>query len=135
MKKKVLWIVVVCLLVVGAVLVPFFGNVGHVRLRMEDSQMHSQREIRHCANLVKWYFFSNFHGAELLEIRYDEEFNRRFGEAEAAGIGGEEAIILHSDWIGGRWDVAGAGEEYGDWKWIFVKSPLGIWEMTGNGYG
>lgn len=136
MKKKIIIGIFMLVLVLAAVLYPFLGNVGRAEVRLEESERYSQAEIRHCVNLVKRFFFCNYHGSKLLEIRYDEEFNQRFGDAEAADMGGEEAIILHSDWVNVTGLDGGVpGEQYTGWKWIFVKTPLGLWELTGNGYG
>ncbi len=135
-KRKWLLVILAAVLALVLLLRFCFGNVWSVETDFEASEYYSVEDIACCADLAKRHFFRNFERSELLNLSYDAEFNEEFAPYEAERMGRSEAIILHSDWVHrGQNGPVEQGYIYTEWKWIFTRSPEGVWELVNYGYG
>ncbi len=113
------------------------GQVGDVKLELEESPRHSEGEIQAAMEEVKRQFARGFDGCVLLELCYREELSaaQEAGWEEQYDAG--EVIVLKStfrveeDYTGGPLEP---GETYENYSWVLAKTLLG-WEIKTNGYG
>lgn len=134
MKKKIAIAIAVLVLIIGLGIFLWGGNVWDVEVSIPESQLHSASDLEECVKLVKWNFLKMYPGRRLEKIYYDEDFNRQFGPNEAKVSGGEEAIILYTDWKSKLDDPGNPGGVYTEWKFIFVKFASGSWKLVNVGY-
>ena len=78
--------------------------------------------------------FSDFEGAVLLKLEYDEEFSNRQMKINTEQYNCDEAIVLRSKFLslvkaeGKKWNIV-------KWDWILVRNEGENWEFKSCGYG
>lgn len=134
MKKKMAIAIAALVMITGLGIFFLGGWVWDVEVSIPESQVHSASDLKQCVRLVKWNFFKMYPRCQLEKIYYDEDFNRQFAPNEAKVSGGEEAIILYTDWRSKLDDPGNPGGVYTEWKFIFVKFASGNWKLVNVGY-
>ncbi len=135
MKKAIIIGMLVCLLLACT----GCGNVSWAKVEAwEPSDIYSDREISSAMRTVKNYFWKNFDGCTLTELRYAGDGSAEVFDGWAEQYDADEAIVLYSSF-----DVGASGGDgslnpnstYKNWAWILVRSKGGAWEHKTHGYG
>lgn len=112
------------------------GNVFDVEKKIQNSEKNDIEDIEKAMKVVIRHFRLNFKGCKLLEIVYDDEFQKE-AEAWALNHHAEKAIILQSsfqtDHRGGDGGF-NPNDTYTRWKWMLVWEK-NQWRLKTWGYG
>ena len=128
--KKFLKIFVVIMIVIS------FSGCGitfTARKVYDKSEIYSKEEIREAMDVV-FNEFSDFEGAVLLKLEYDEEFSNKQMKFNTGQYNCDEAIVLRSKFLslvkaeGKKWNIV-------KWDWILVRNEGENWEFKSCGYG
>jgi hypothetical protein len=113
------------------------GDVSEVGRQVGEPMLFSEQEVDQAMDEVVKFFRAEFDGCKLLNLRYDEEWNREAAEGWARQYDAEEAIVLLSDFkvnsSGGDGSL-NPDSTYRNWKWILIRVGNG-WELKTWGYG
>ena len=99
----------------------------------DKSEIYSKEEIREAMDVV-FNEFSDFEGAVLLKLEYDEEFSNKQMKFNTGRYNCDEAIVLRSKFLslvkaeGKKWNIV-------KWDWILVRNEGENWEFKSCGYG
>ena len=128
--KKFLVIFISVIMVLG------FSGCGitfAARKVSDRSEIYSKEDIEEAMDVV-FDEFSDFEGAVLLKLEYDEDFSNRQMKLNTEQYDSDEAIVLRSKFFtmvkteGKKWDVM-------KWDWILVRNEGENWEFKSCGYG
>ena len=128
--KKVLKIFVVIMVVIS---LSGCGITFTARKVYDKSEIYSKEEIREAMDVV-FNEFSDFEGAVLLKLEYDEEFSNKQMKFNTGQYNCDEAIVLRSKFLslvkaeGKKWNIV-------KWDWILVRNEGENWEFKSCGYG
>ena len=128
--KKFLKIFVVIMVVIS---LSGCGITFTARKVYDKSEMYSKEEIREAMDVV-FNGFSDFEGAVLLKLEYDEEFSNKQMKFNTGQYNCDEAIVLRSKFLslvkaeGKKWNIV-------KWDWILVRNEGENWEFKSCGYG
>ena len=101
----------------------------------DKSEIYSKEDIREAMNVV-FDEFSDFEGAVLLKLEYDEELSNKQMRLNTKQYDCDEAIVLLSKfYVFGENGSLEPGETYSKWNWILVRNKGGFWELKTWGYG
>ena len=99
----------------------------------DKSEIYSKEEIREAMDVV-FNEFSDFEGAVLLKLEYDEEFSNKQMKFNTGQYNCDEAIVLRSKFLslvkaeGKKWNIV-------KWDLILVRNEGENWEFKSCGYG
>lgn len=113
------------------------GGVFDVRTPDVESELYSQREIDRAIHAVKFYFWREFDGCILTELKYaGDEVTGDYGEWAQRHNADEVIVLTSSFWVGptGGDGSLNPNSDYQNWKWIFVRSGNGSWRHADHGY-
>lgn len=114
------------------------GKVSDAERIIPPSELYTEKEIRSAMNVVTGYFFREYDGCTLTEIRYDEEVSAKAGADWAKQYDADQAIVLLSsfevDDSGGDGSLEPGGS-YKNWQWLLVRDSWGKWKLKTWGYG
>ena len=98
----------------------------------DKSEIYSKEDIREAMNVV-FDEFSDFEGAVLLKLEYDEEFSNRQMKINTEQYDCDEAIVLRSKFLS---SVKAEGKKLNivKWDWILVRNEGENWEFKSCGY-
>ena len=128
--KKFLKIFVVIMVVIS---LSGCGKTFTARKVYDKSEIYSKEEIREAMDVV-FNEFSDFEGAVLLKLEYDEEFSNKQMKFNTGQYNCDEAIVLRSKFLslvkaeGKKWNIV-------KWDWILVRNEGENWEFKSCGYG
>lgn len=128
--KKFLKIFVVIMVVIS---LSGCGITFTARKVYDKSEIYSKEEIREAMDVV-FNEFSDFEGAVLLKLEYDEEFSNKQMKFNTGQYNCDEAIVLRSKFLslvkaeGKKWNIV-------KWDWILVRNEGENWEFKSCGYG
>ena len=128
--KKFLKIFVVIMVVIS---LSGCGITFTARKVYDKSEIYSKEEIREAMDVV-FNEFSDFEGAVLLKLEYDEEFSNKQMKFNTGQYNCDEAIVLRSKFLslvkaeGKKWNIV-------KWDWILVRNEGENWEFKSWGYG
>ena len=128
--KKFLKIFVVIMVVIS---LSGCGITFTARKVYDKSEIYSKEEIREAMDVV-FNEFSDFEGAVLLKLEYDEEFSNKQMKFNTVQYNCDEAIVLRSKFLslvkaeGKKWNIV-------KWDWILVRNEGENWEFKSCGYG
>lgn len=140
MKKKIILIllaILAALLSAGAFILGDRGDVQHVTEKVGDSDLYSAGDIESAMAVVEKEFRKSFRGCTLTKLWYDENVCKLEQEDLLSQYGGDEAIVLLSDYEVGKSGGDGSldpNSTYKNWEWILVRSTGGEWELKTWGY-
>ena len=99
----------------------------------DKSEIYSKEDVREAMNVV-FNEFSDFEGAVLLKLEYDEEFSNRQMKINTEQYDCDEAIVLRSKFLS---SVKAEGKKLNivKWDWILVRNEGENWEFKSCGYG
>jgi len=114
----------------------FCGNVSGAEKVIRNSELHEREQIEQAMKVVIHHFKFNFKGCTLLELVYDDEFQK--GALHwAKSYGAEKAMVLQSSFQTDHRGSDGGlnpNDTYTHWKWILVWEE-GQWRLKTWGYG
>ena len=128
--KKFLKIFVVIMVVIS---LSGCGITFTARKVYDKSEIYSKEEIREAMDVV-FNEFSDFEGAVLLKLEYDEEFSNKQMKFNTGQYNCDEAIVLRSKFLSlvkaeeKKWNIV-------KWDWILVRNEGENWEFKSCGYG
>ena len=129
MKKFLkLFVVIMVLISLSGCVITFTARKVY-----DKSEIYSKEEIREAMDVV-FNEFSDFEGAVLLKLEYDEEFSNKQMKFNTGQYNCDEAIVLRSKFLslvkaeGKKWNIV-------KWDWILVRNEGENWEFKSCGYG
>jgi hypothetical protein len=130
LMKKFLKIFVVIMVVIS---LSGCGITFTARKVYDKSEIYSKEEIREAMDVV-FNEFSDFEGAVLLKLEYDEEFSNKQMKFNTGQYNCDETIVLRLKFLslvkaeGKKWNIV-------KWDWILVRNEGENWEFKSCGYG
>ena len=111
------------------------GNIRSAERVIESPEPYSIAAVKSAMRVAEGYFFSNFSGSTLLEIRYDEEKTLKEMERHKERGENENVIVLTSSFYVDKSDGSlTPGTTYNGWSWELERTLLGTWKLSDAGY-